>query len=193
MSAWNVCLDKTYFCSCSDSTDWLRKKLIVFVSRTRDVVVAWQFVLTFGVLSVVVIIMLRLCNTTYNNGEYTTHFPNEPELVYKIRENSINDRFKSADLPSTFWVHVKDISTSVEMLLVHVHNRWMYRTLPGGTRSLHKHTHGSDLVYAFRDDDIDDRSQICKSVSNVVFLLRKCTYRRMYITLNEWIRTLDKY
>ena len=101
MSAWNVCLDKTYFCSCSDSTDWLRKKLIVFVSQTRDVVVAWQFVLTFGVLSVVVIIMLRLCNTTYNNGEYTTHFPNEPELVYKIRENSINDRFKSADLPST--------------------------------------------------------------------------------------------
>ena len=53
-------------------------------------------------LGVVLVIILRLCNTTYNNGEYTTHFPNEPELVYKIRENSINDRFKSADLPSTF-------------------------------------------------------------------------------------------
>ena len=151
-------------------------------------VVAWQCVLTFGVLSVVVIVILRLCNTTYNNGEYTTHFPNESELVYKIRENSINDRSKSADLPSTFWVHVKDIYTSVEMLLVHVHNRWMYRT-----RSLHKRTHGSDLVYAFHDDDIHDRSQICKSASNVVFFLRKCTYRRMYITLNERIRTLDKY
>ena len=155
-------------------------------------VVAWQCVLIFWILSVVTIIILRLCNTTYNNGEYTTHFPNEPELVYKIRENSINDRSKSADLPSTFWVHVKDIYTSVEMLLVHVHNRWMYRTLPGGTRSLHKRTHGSDLVYAFRDD-IDDRSKICKSASNVVFFLRKCTYRRIYITLNEWIRTLDKY
>ena len=32
----------------------------------------------------------------------TTHFRNEPELVYKICENSINDKSKSADLPSTF-------------------------------------------------------------------------------------------
>ena len=143
-------------------------------------------------------LLLLLCyvyvtrHTTMANIQHTSR-TNPNCMVYNIRENSINDRFKSADLPSTFWVHVKDISTSVEMLLVHVHNRWMYRTLPGGTRSLHKHTHGSDLVYAFRDDDIDDRSQICKSASNVVFFLRKCTYRRMYITLNEWIRTLDKY
>ena len=39
-------------------------------------------------------------------------------------------------------------------------------------------------LYAFRDD-MDDRSKICKSASNVVFF-RKCTDRRMNVHNTPW-------
>ena len=54
-----------------------RSRPLAYLPIPHDAtVVAWQFVLIFWFLSVVTIIILRLCNTTYNNGEYTTHLTN---------------------------------------------------------------------------------------------------------------------